>query len=220
MSERSFYFCRLDSKGFNSMTAPNYEAAIEKALEVLRSELPTALTYHSAWHTSDDVLPAVRLLARMSGVTGEAYRLLEVAAAYHDIGFVYTLEEHERKGAAVVAELLPQFGFDAGRIARVQKIILATRLPNAPEDILEEIIADADLDLLGRDDFFERNAALHAELTNLGHNIEWDDWYVGQLKFLKGHRYFTAAAAKVRGAGKVAHIAVMKKKLMQMQSGG
>lgn len=200
------------------MTTPDYESAINKALEILESQLPHELTYHSAWHTSGDVLPAVRMFAQMSGVMGEDYRLLEVAAAYHDIGFVYTLEEHERQGAQVVAEILPQYRFDAGQIGRVQKIILATRLPNAPEDILEEIIADADLDLLGRDDFFERNAALHEELTNLGHRIEWDDWYVGQLKFLKGHRYFTAAAAKVRGAGKVAHIAVMKKKLMQMQN--
>lgn len=193
------------------VSEPNYKAAIAYAIETLNSGIPEFLTYHSVWHTTDDVLPAAMLFAKISGIGEDEQRLLEVAAAFHDIGFVYTLEEHERKGAAVVAEVLPHYQFAAEQIARIQKLILSTRLPQSPQDLLEMILADADLDLLGRDDFFERNRALRQELDNLGKGVSDKAWYEGQLKFLEGHEYFTAAAEQVRGAGKRQHIIEYKK---------
>lgn len=193
------------------VSEPDYKAAIAYAIETLNKGLPEFLTYHSAWHTTDDVLPAAMLFAEISGVPEDEQRLLEVAAAFHDIGFVYTLEEHERQGAAVVGEVLPQHGFTAAQITRIQELILATRLPQSPQSLLEMILADADLDLLGRDDFFERNRALRQELENLGKGVNDKAWYEGQLKFLEGHEYFTAAAEQVRGEGKRQHIIKYKK---------
>lgn len=199
------------------MSKPDYAAAIQYAIAKLDSELPSLLTYHSTWHTTDDVMPAAMLFAQMSGVPETGQRLLEVAAAYHDIGFVYTLDEHERRGAELAGEVLPRFGFNRSQIEQIQNIIMATRLPQSPTNLLEEIIADADLDLLGREDFFERNLALHTELANLGNAIKWETWYEGQLEFLQNHHYFTAAAAAVRDQGKAAHIETMIHKLQALR---
>lgn len=193
------------------VSEPNYQAAIAYAIETLNNELPPFLTYHSAWHTTDDVLPAAMLFAQLSGVSDDEQRLLEVAAAFHDIGFVYTLEEHEHKGVEVVGEVLPQYRFSAAQITHIQNLILATRLPQSPQNLLEMILADADLDLLGRDDFFERNRALRQELENLGKEMSDKAWYEGQLKFLEAHKYFTATAEQVRGEGKRKHILEYKK---------
>ena len=92
-------------------------------------------------------------------------------------------------------------------------MIMATRLPQSPRTLLEEIIADADLDVLGRSDFFSRNEALRQELANRGQEIGRKQWAEGQLAFLISHAYFTPAAKMLRDEMKQRHIAELRKML-------
>lgn len=189
---------------------PDHEGAIAHALHRLRDELPAALIYHSPWHTEGDVMPAADRLARDEGVDEAARRLLAVAAAYHDIGYIEKAEGHELIGLRVVAETLPRFGFDPPRIERIQGLILATRLPQRPNDRLEEILADADLDGLGREDFAERSEALRREMAVLGESVAPEEWARRQLEFLRAHRYFTAVARARRDEGRQRNIALLE----------
>ena len=193
----------------HSEASPDYEGAIRYALNRLERELSPALTYHNAAHTRDDVLPAARRLAALMEISKEDVRLLDVGAAYHDIGFTvhHPKEgdpslEHERAGAAIVAQVLPGFGFTSEQVATVQGLVLATHLPQSPRTPLEEILADADLDNLGRDDALERSRALRAELAILDAPVSEVEWYRRQLKFFREHRYFTPAARRLRDRGK------------------
>lgn len=77
-----------------------------------------------------------------------------MAAAFHDIGSIHRAQGHEIASTRGVAPNLPSFGFDAPAIAGIMEMILATRLPQSPHTFLEEILADADLDSLGWDDFY------------------------------------------------------------------
>jgi len=68
--------------------------------------------------------------------------------------------------------------------------------------VLEAILADADLDMLGRDVYWQRHRDLRAEWAAFG-QIESDyGWYRIQLAFQSGHQYFTAAARRLRGPTK------------------
>jgi uncharacterized protein len=180
---------------------PDTEGAMRYALSRLERELSPELTYHSLWHTVEDVLPAARRLATLMGVSPDDARLLEIGAAYHDIGFVVQRQEHERAGAEIAAQVLPGFGLTSEQVAAVQGMILATRLPQSPRAPLDEILADADLDSLGREDFLARSQALRAELISFGAPIEGIEWYRRQLKFVREHRYFTTAARSLRDEG-------------------
>lgn len=135
----------------------NGAGAIAHALARLRAELSPELTYHNVAHTQDDVIPGAARLARLSDMAEGDVCLLEVAAAYHDIGFIHVRVEHEPVSVRIAAETLPAYGFSPQQIERIASMILATRLPQSPHNPLEEILADADLDVPGRDDFFERN---------------------------------------------------------------
>jgi len=177
---------------------PDTEGAMRYALSRLERELAPDLTYHSLWHTVEDVLPAVQRLAALMGVSPEEARLLEIGAAYHDIGFVVRRQEHERAGAEIAAQVLPGFAFTSEQVAAVQGMILATRLPQSPRTPLEEILADADLDVLGRDDSLARSQALRAELASYSAPVGETEWYRRQLKFFREHRYFTSAARSLR----------------------
>lgn len=194
---------------------PDFSQAVDYALQRLESELPPHLTYHNYWHTQGDVLPAAVRLARMSGCSEEDVQLIEVAAAYHDIGFLYVIQEHEMVGASIAAQILPQYGFSWPQIERIINLIMATRLPQSPGNTLEQCLADADLDALGREDFLERSEALRLETASLGQALDLVAWDARQLPFLEGHQYFTAAARSLREAAKQEHIALLKARIAQ-----
>ena len=198
--------------------SPNIPQAIEYAFSQLQRELPEKLTYHNLWHTVDDVLPGSIRFAQHCGVSEEDLRLLEVAAAFHDVGFTETYANHELVGVRIVAQVLPNMGFSGRQIERIMGMIIATRLPQSPRNLLEEIIADADLDVLGRADFFARNEALRLEWANYGRETPLEQWYEGQLAFLTNHNYFTPAARMLRNETKKKNIQILEEKLRKINN--
>ncbi len=198
------------------MIAPDFAGAWQYALQRPERELSPLLVYHSVAHTRDDVVLAVERLATLEGVEGEERNLLLTAAWYHDIGFVETdAANHEVTGARIAAEVLPRYGLTPPQVRVVGDLILATRIQHSPATLLEEILADADLDLLGRDDFWTLNQALRIELAALGKPTTGKEWYAGQLAFLQTHHYYTAAAHSLRTASKQQHIQEMAAMLEQ-----
>ncbi len=187
------------------MAPPDLEGACNYALERLRRELPPSLVYHSLSHTQDEVVPAVERLAGLSGVSGGDLLLLRTAAYYHDLGFIVQRHDHEHVSAQLARAVLPRFGYGPGEVTRIVAMIYATRLPQRPRDLLEQLLADADLDLLGREDFLARNEDLRRELAAGGQTMSDATWLTGQLRFLAGHRYWTAAARALRDRGKAAN---------------
>ena len=195
------------------MSKVEFEKARRHALGRLEAELAPELYYHNVHHTRDGVIPAAIRYARLSGVNHDDSELLTVAATFHDVGFIYRLEGHELAGVRVAAQTLPDYGFDSCQIEKVIGMILATRLPQRPFNLLEEILADSDLDVLGRDDYFERNVLLRRELAAHGHAVSDEEWHLEQIDFLKSHVYFTEAARKLRQPGKERNIAEIERQL-------
>ncbi len=200
------------------MSRPDFERAKRYALERLEQELPPGLSYHAITHTRDDVVPAVERLAAAEGVQGEDLLLLRTAAFYHDLGFVEHYVDNEPIGVRIAAEVLPRFGYTPEQIQVISGIIMATRLPQTPSTLLEKIMADADLDVLGRKDFWIKNNALRAELAVVGISTTTEEWCEGQLDLMRSHRYFTVSARAMRDAGKQKNIAAMAQLLAACQA--
>ncbi len=196
----------------HSLTArnPDIEAAISYALGRLAADLLSLYTYHGVAHTRDEVLPAAEQLAAVSGVSGRELGWLRVAAAFHDIGFLHRAQGHELGSIRVVAQVLPGFDFGNEAIEDIMGMILATRLPQTPRNHLEELMADADLAMLGANNFLERNAALREEMARQGQDVLGRAWYVSQLGFMRNHRYFTEAAKRLYGPGKAQNLRLLE----------
>jgi hypothetical protein len=195
----------------DSLGRPDYAAAIAYALCRLRTELSPLLTYHNLAHTEDDVMPAVVRLARLSHLVEADVHLLEVGAAFHDLGQIKTSLGHEKVGIEIMAEVLPGLGFSATHIARLTGMIQATEMPQKPRSDEQALLADADLDSLGRDDFFPTSKALWHERAACGMDIPWPTWLQIQLQFLQTHRYFSPVAQTLRNAGKQKNIELLQR---------
>lgn len=190
------------------MPNPDFAGANAYARTCL-AELAPIFTYHNYAHTCEDVVPAVVYLAERERITAHDSELVRTAAFFHDLGFIEGSRDHEAASARMAQLILPQFGFPRVEIEAIAGMILATRLPQQPQTHLQTILADADLDVLGRDDFPQRNAALHAEVVALGSLLTDQQWYCGQLRFLAAHHYFTASARHRREAQKQLNLAYL-----------
>jgi uncharacterized protein len=199
---------------------PHYfEQARQYALQRLERELSPNLLYHGIAHTRDDVVPAVERLAGMEGIQVGSLSLLLTAAWYHDLGFVEQPQYHELISARIAVQVLPGFGYTDGQVEIVRWAILATALPQAPQSLLERILADADLDVLGRDDFMVFNGVLRREFSFYDRAFTDLDWYSGQVKFVESHTYFTESARALRNAGQSKNLADLKRKLQEADQG-
>lgn len=181
---------------------PDLTGATRYALERLDRELPPERCYHSIGHTRDEVAVVSLRLAELSNLNGLNLLLLQTAAFFHDIGFVVSHRDHEEVGVTIASAALPAFGYSPVHIRQIAALIRATRLPQRPRSLPAQILADADLDVLGRDDFLARNHTLRQELANFGQQFSDVAWYTQQLGFLRQHRYWTPAARHLRDATK------------------
>jgi uncharacterized protein len=178
----------------------------------LKKKLPQYLSYHSIEHIKD-VYDAARQIAKKEGVTGEDLNLLLIAAMYHDCGFMIQSKEHEKISCDIARETLPNYGFSQEQIKKICGMIMATRIPQKPKNLLEKILCDADLDYLGREDFFDIGNRLFNELKECGSISAEKDWNVLQIRFLEQHNYFTKTAISTRKPNKERYLALLKEKI-------
>ena len=178
-----------DELQMEKSVSPDFDAVEKYLTDLLEKEMP-ALDYHNINHLRD-VLQSAMVIALREGVTEEETKLIRVAALLHDAGFIYSPKNHEEKGAAMTREILPSYGFNSQRVEIICNMILATRLPQSPQTKLEKILCDADLDYLGRDDFYEIAGKLFREMLAQGAVETEREWNLVQRTFLQSHRYHT-----------------------------
>jgi len=189
-----------------------YEKLNKIILKRLRENLPEHLSYHSVMHVKD-VIDSVEKIAKSEGVNDEDLVLLKTAALFHDTGFLFGSKNHEEKSCEIAAEYLLEYGFSQDQLDKINGMIMATKIPQTPKNHLEQIVADADLDYLGRDDFFVIGDKLFEELSMFGIVNSERDWNLLQEKFLESHHYFTETAINSRNQKKQDNLNIIKTKL-------
>jgi uncharacterized protein len=191
----------------------NIEKIQAHVIQKLEEGLPGFLTYHNISHTLN-VLKMSLAIAAEEGINSRSdLVLLQTSALYHDVGFIFVYEGHEEKSCQVAQEELGSFGFTDAQIEMICGMIRATKIPQMPGTVLEQIICDADLDYLGRDDFYSIGDGLYHEFLHQGivkNELEWNQL---QVSFLEKHRYFTNSCQQKRESFKQQHLEELRKKI-------
>lgn len=190
----------------------NYSPEEKVVIQLLDKELSHNLYYHGKHHTLD-VFDAALRIASSENLTEDQIRLLRIAVLYHDAGFTRTYKNHEENGCEIVKAQLPAYGYTEKEIATICGMIMATKIPQTPHNLLEKIICDADLDYLGRDDFNRISHTLYEEMKIYVHVHNEKDWYLIQKKFLESHHYFTEFGKTRREPEKQKHLQEINRKL-------
>jgi predicted metal-dependent HD superfamily phosphohydrolase len=170
--------------------------------------------YHQYSHTLDVVERAV-YLGYKENLSREEIEILELSALFHDTGFIVQYEHNEPIGAKFASNFLKSYLYPNDKIATIERIILATD-PNylEPKDIYEKIIKDADVDNLGRDDFFEQGSRVKSEVEVLKNiKIKDPEWHHAMLDVLYKNKFYTNTQIEERQQKKDANIALLESKI-------
>jgi predicted metal-dependent HD superfamily phosphohydrolase len=182
-----------------------YRAAKAFIINELKTKLSYNLTYHGLHHTLD-VLTVTRALCVSERVERRDVLLLKTAALFHDAGFTRSTREHEQHGCDIARTFLPKFGYKTPDIETICGMIMATKIPQSPKTRLEGILCDADLDYLGREDFYPIGQTLFEELKWLGVLTTEQAWNRLQINFLNAHHFCTPTNIALRESVKQLHL--------------
>jgi uncharacterized protein len=188
----------------------DFTGAKEFIISQLHNNLPPDLYYHSVDHTLD-VFEATSNLILLEQ-PGEMHPdIMRTAALWHDSGMLTSYRNHEEASVEMSRKMLPSFGYTKDEIETVSSLIMVTKLPQRANTLSEQILCDADLDYLGREDFFIRSFQLQLEwkLNNIL-STTLPEWFDIQVRFLSEHEYFTQSARKLRSETKKRHLTDIK----------
>ncbi|MBE7171522.1 MAG: HD domain-containing protein [Williamsia sp.] len=150
-----------------------------------------ALLYHTLAHTQRVVAAAVQI-ANHYQLNDRDFFVVTAAAWFHDIGYLDGPAGHEQNGAQQAADFLARLQAGQADIDSIRHCILATKLPQNAQNLLEEIVCDADLFHLGTDGFSDTNRLMRKEYKALnGTEISKEEWRRKTIALLQQHHYYT-----------------------------
>lgn len=168
--------------------------------------------YHNLGHTQS-VVKAATQIGNHYQLSERDFFVVTSAAWFHDIGYHVDMSNHEARGADLAAAYLRENGLDEPIITDVMGCILATRLPQSPKTLLEEIVCDADLFHLGTEEFADNNKLMRKETeARQGKEISKEDWRGSTIRLFEQHHYFTDYCQLLLNDQKQAHLDKLRRK--------
>jgi len=161
------------------------------------------LKYHDIAHT-EYVAKQAKFIGEKSGLTDEALSIVIVAAWFHDSGFMLSSRDHEEESKKIAREFLTTQKVPEEFINKVIFCIEATKMPQNPgDDLLAQVVCDADMSYLSEDFYLDRTVLLRKEWNSESDTkLSRKTYYEETVDLFNNHRYYTDFSEKEFSAGK------------------
>ena len=188
----------------------------EHITQFFKEKVPKKYVYHDLTHTQD-VVRSCRQIGLAYGLPMDDLEMLQIAAWFHDSGYEKGPENHEERSAEYAAQFLENLDFAPEVIEVIKGCIKATKIPQRPVGLLQQIICDADLSHLGEKSYWMRTARVRQELIVTQNRLMTEDeWLDFELTFMLGHNYNTDVAKEMFQKRKAKHIVQLRKQQMRL----
>lgn len=168
--------------------------AAEFVTKLFKENLSSEFTYHNLEHTRE-VYEGVTELGKNSDLPKDELEVIQVAAWFHDTGFVKGYRDHEYKSIEIVRDYLEKIHFPELKIERIADIIIMTEMKNMPANLSEKIIRDADVLHIGKENFYSKSLLLKSEWENIdSKKYTTTEWLHSSLDFINRTMFFTVYA--------------------------
>lgn len=180
-------------------------------INFITEQVSADFAYHNVQHTKD-VVAAAQQLGEAYHLHSKEMELLLFAAWFHDMGYDEGPIDHEKRGAEYAKSFFEKRNFDESDIQIIQNCILATKMPQSPNNLMEKILCDADMSHLGKKIYWERCGRIRQELAlTKSTTMAEPEWVDFELNFIKKHTYHTPKALELFGKKKQKHIRQLEK---------
>lgn len=170
------------------------------------------LLFHNLEHTQH-VVEKTREIAIHYNLSENDQFILYIAAWFHDTGHLLVEPvKHEAKSVELMKVFITKYTADEELIRQISDCILATRMPRNPNNLLQQILCDADTYHIGTKDFKITNKQLRKEYALRNIPEPAGGWRKGSLDFMMTHEYFTEYCRNLLNQGKQENIERLRKK--------
>ncbi|MFC0512771.1 hypothetical protein ACFFGT_01130 [Mucilaginibacter angelicae] len=177
---------------------------------LMEENLPPTMYFHNLGHTQR-VANAVIEIAAHSKLKKQELTILTVAAWFHDTGYLYHYKGHEDTSMIIAGTFLMQHHYNNDFIQQVWDCIEATKVPQSPKNLIQQIICDADMQHFASPDYLKCAHNLKQEWeVHLNKQCSDEEWHKVNLNLLQQHQYFTEYGKTILQAGKEKNIELMK----------
>lgn len=183
----------------------------------LYHDVPNSRIYHNYDHTVEVATHAMEIAEGMK-LSKSDTEIVLLASWFHDTGYLQSPHDHETKSAEIAVSFLKNQNYPADKIEKVTACIRATKIPQQPNNTLEQIVCDADLLHLGKKECLHKGEMLRMELEAAeGKPISQRAWLQRSIDFLNHHHFHTAYALKEYNERREENLTKMKKKLKKIE---
>ncbi len=188
--------------------------AHEYVFDLFARKLNDNLIYHSPDHTKE-VLKNAEEISEYLKLGINDLNLLRISALFHDVGFIDIYDGHEEKSVEYVKDFLSGYNIDDEVIQRITRVIIATKVPQHPLDLISKILCDADLmNMSNETDYLNDVELLRKEWINSGkEKYSKKAFYKVSLDFFKTHEFHTEYGQKILKPMKEKTKEILKKKM-------
>ncbi len=173
-------------------------AEVEKyVVNFLNKKVDKSYVYHNLTHTKSVVDGTKELIEGLNIEEKEANQLV-IAAWFHDTGYSQGVENHEEHSVEITTEFLKQHDISDEDLKAINQLILATKMGRKPENLLEQVICDADCSHVGSKNFQDLSELLRKEIElTQDRSISEAEWLDENINFVsEKHTFHTSYAAK------------------------
>jgi len=193
--------------------------AEERVTALYETSLPSWARYHTLNHTREVVASCGEIGAGMN-LTPEEMETVVLAAWFHDAGYVDGSQDHEERSAGAAKPFLQSEGLDERRIGEVIGCILATKLPQRPTTLLQQVMCDSDIAYIGGDAFRAHSDALRMEWElQAGIPFTEERWLKKNIEFVKRFRFHTSFAQARFGKKREENLDELVTRLKRLRDG-
>lgn len=170
------------------------EKACAHVEALFRTRKPEWVKFHNFKHAKA-VVKACKEIGTASHLSAEDLEVVAFAAWFHDVGYVEGMEGHEERSIEMASSFLREGRYPEEKIAQVAQCIRATKLPQRPNNLLEQVLCDADISHLASKNFPELTELIRVEIEHWsGRRFSEAEWLTINLDFVSRHRYHTKYA--------------------------
>jgi len=173
--------------------------------------------YYNLKHTID-VVDKSLVIADHYQLNGHDSQVLETAAWFQAAGFLKEENDHEGEGAQLAEKFLVKLNANPDFITAVRYAILATKNPQSPADLVQQILCDVMYYDLGTDRFL-KNMKLQRREWILLNNIKISKkrWQRDTAEFMESHSYYTDYCRIALADKKAENLKELKKRVQPVE---
>ncbi len=194
----------------------DFKEILASAQSYIASYFKQSESANFLYHNYDHTLAVVNATTQLSAyykLSEPDNFIVQAAAWFHDMGYFVDPNDHENKSISLCENFLKEQDVDQEIIAQVKGCINATKIPQKPQGLLQQIVCDADLSHFASDSFQEKSKQLRKEMQlRCGMAISKNAWRNQTICLLEAHQYYTDYAKNNWSSKKAENLETLQKK--------